>query len=169
MSATTSVCSRFIFLVSRFQCSCYLPRTAVEALVRCFSEEVHWLVRYSAAVALGNLRSPRALSFLTRALEEENVDQTEDTLMQQSLILALGEIGCPESIDPILRFCQSKDCVVRGRVAEALGMLPPTEQSLQALEYLQKDEEDFVRNLAFISRKHAMHSEKPNRSSVPTS
>jgi len=148
---------------------------AVEALVRCFSEEVHWLVRYSAAVALGNLRSPRALSFLIRALDEENVDQIEDTLMQQSLILALAEIGCQESIVPILRFSQSKDCVVRGRVAEALGMLPPTEESLQALDYLQKDEEDFVCNLASISLKHVMNSEKSlcfeksYASSVPSS
>eukprot|EP00741_Cyanophora_paradoxa_P005231 tig00000865_g5071.t1 len=138
--------------------------SAVEALIRCYAEEVHWLVRYSAIVALGNLKSTRAFGFLKRALDQENVENSTDTLLQQSLISALGEIGSVDAVDAILRFAGSGDFMVRVRVAEALGLLP-TEQSLSALKYLEKDSNDYVYGAAAAALKKV--TEDLTRSGVP--
>jgi HEAT repeat protein len=115
-----------------------------EPLVRAFYEDTDWLVRFSAAVALGNLKDRRAYEVLTQALESEEV------VLQQAAIAALGEIGAVDAVDSILRFAQSPDWLVRQRLAEALGHLPSS-KSLSALKYLQKDSHAHVAEAAVIS------------------
>lgn len=117
---------------------------AFEPLVRAFYEDIHWLVRFSAAVSLGNLKDKRALNVLLDALNSSEI------VMQQAAIAALGEIGSMEAIEPILRFAQSKDWLVRQRLAEALSNLPDP-QSISALKYLQKDSHPQVSEAATLS------------------
>ena len=101
-------------------------------------------MRFSAAVALGNLKDPRARDVLVRALDSEEV------VVQQAAIAALGEIKAIDAIDQILRFAQSEDWLVRQRLAEALGQLP-SEKSVAALRYLEKDSNSNVSQSATLS------------------
>ena len=117
---------------------------AFEPLSRAFYEDTQWLVRFSAAVSLGNLKDPRAEALLNQALDSEEV------VIQQAAISALGEIKAIESVEKILRFAQSPDWLVRQRLAEALGNLD-TEKSRSALKYLSKDPHEQVSAAALIS------------------
>jgi HEAT repeat protein len=101
-------------------------------------------VRFSAAVALGNLKDPRAHAVLLEALE------SEEAVMQQAAIAALGEIGDPEAVPAILKFAQSPDWLVRQRLAEALGNLPGP-KTVAALRYLEKDSHFQVAEAARLS------------------
>jgi HEAT repeat protein len=119
---------------------------ALEPLVRAFYEDDQWLVRFSAAVALGNLKDPRAKKTLLAALKSEEV------VLQQAAIAALGEIGAVDTIDNILAFIQSEDWLVRQRLAESLGNMP-SDRSRSALRYLAKDSNPNVIEAAQISLK----------------
>ncbi len=107
------------------------PR-AFDPLVRLFYEDTHWLVRFSAAVSLGNLQNPEAKVVLEQALH------SEQGVLQQAAIAALGEIKSVESLDEMLSFAQSQDWLVRQRLAQALANFS-TDKSISALNYLQKD------------------------------
>ncbi len=119
---------------------------ALEPLVRAFYEDTDWLVRFSAAVSLGNLKDPRARDVLLSALD------TEEVVVQQAAISALGEIKCIEAVDRLLNFVQSEDWLVRQRLAETLGHLP-SEKSISALKYMEKDNHPQVSEAARLSLK----------------
>jgi HEAT repeat protein len=119
-------------------------RRAFEPLSRAFYEDTQWLVRFSATVSLGNIKDPRAEQLLTKALDSEEV------VIQQAAISALGEIKAIDSVASILRFAQSTDWLVRQRLAEALGNLD-TEKSRSALKYLAKDIHPQVSESAIFS------------------
>ena len=80
-------------------------------------EDTEWLVRFSAAVSLGNLGDVRAYDALIQALD------SHETMLHQTAIAALGEVGDLRCVDQILRFAQSDDCLTRQRLAESLGHL----------------------------------------------
>ncbi|MEM9807551.1 MAG: HEAT repeat domain-containing protein, partial [Cyanobacteria bacterium P01_D01_bin.56] len=103
-----------------------------------------WLVRFSAAVSLGNLKDPRAHDALIQALNSPEV------ILQQAAIAACGEIGDVSALDDILAFAQSDDWLVRQRLAEALGNMP-TDKSISALRYMAKDNHSQVSEAAQIS------------------
>ncbi|ERN42787.1 HEAT domain containing protein [Rubidibacter lacunae KORDI 51-2] len=119
---------------------------ALTPLIRLFYEDTDWLVRFSAAVSIGNLRDcdPRAEAVLRDALNSEEV------VIQHAAIAALGEIGAVEAVEDILRFARSDDWLVRQRLTEALGNLP-TEKTVSALKFLAKDEHPQVAQSAAIS------------------
>lgn len=117
---------------------------AFEFLVRAFYEDTDWLVRFSAAVSLGNLKDPRAHDVLVEALASDEV------VLQQAAIAAIGEIGDLSALDDILNFAQSPDWLVRQRLAEALGYLP-SDKTESALRYLEKDPHFQVSESATIS------------------
>ena len=119
------------------------PR-ALEPLNRAFLEDTDWLVRFSAAVSLGNLKDPRAYAVLVEALDSKEV------VIQQAAIAALGEIGAVDAVERVLTFAQSKDWLVRQRLAEALGRMP-TAKSLSALRYMAKDSHPSVSAAATFS------------------
>ncbi len=119
------------------------PR-AYEPLSRAFYEDTQWLVRFSAAVSLGNLGDVRAKNLLLQALE------SDETVMQQAAIAAIGEIRAFDAIDEILRFANSEDWLVRQRLAQALGNFN-TEKSISALKFLAKDAQSQVREAALFS------------------
>ena len=76
--------------------------------------------------------------------------QSEEIVMQQAAIAAIGEIGDVEAVEDILNFAQSEDWLVRQRLAEALGHLPHP-KSEPALRYLEKDAHYQVSESARIS------------------
>ncbi|WP_204102753.1 MULTISPECIES: HEAT repeat domain-containing protein [Spirulina sp. CCY15215] len=119
-------------------------KRAFEPLVRAFYEETQWLVRFSAAVALGNIGDIRARKVLMEAL------YSQESVMEQAAIAALGEIGAMESLDDILSFIDSEDWLVRQRLAEALRHLP-CEKSASALQYLVKDDHSQVSEAALFA------------------
>lgn len=129
------------------------PR-AFETLVRAFYEDTDWLVRFSAAVSLGNLKDRRAHDVLVQALKSDQV------VMQQAAIAAIGEIGDVDAVDDILVFAQSDDWLVRQRLAEALGHLPHAKTEA-ALRYLEKDAHYQVSEAARIAltRLQAKHNQ----------
>jgi epoxyqueuosine reductase len=72
-------------------------------------------LRRNAAVALGNLRDPRAVPALIRALEDE------DPIVRGHAAWALGRIGGEEAQRALrVRLGSEPDPVVRGEIAEAL-------------------------------------------------
>ncbi|MEO1093567.1 MAG: HEAT repeat domain-containing protein [Cyanobacteria bacterium J06638_28] len=119
------------------------PR-AFESLVRAFYEDTDWLVRFSAAVSLGNLKDPRAHDVLLAALKSDEV------VIQQAAIAAIGEIGDVEAVENILTFAQAEDWLVRQRLAEALANLP-SPKTEAALRFLAKDPHSQVAEAARIS------------------
>lgn len=117
---------------------------AFEPLVRAFYEDTQWLVRFSAAVSLGNLGDIRAKQVLLKALESEEI------VLQQAAISALGEIKAEDCLENILAFAQSEDWLVRQRLAESLGNFK-TDKSISALQFLAKDSHPQVKEAANIS------------------
>ena len=117
---------------------------AFEPLVRAFYEDTQWLVRFSAAVSLGNLEDIRAKDVLLKALDSEEV------VLKQAAISALGEIKANDCIDKILNFAQSEDWLVRQRLAESLGNFN-NPKSISALKFLTKDSHPQVKEAAEIS------------------
>ena len=117
---------------------------AFEPLVRAFYEDTQWLVRFSAAVSLGNLGDIRAKEVLIKALESDEI------VLQQAAISALGEIHAEDCIDKILNFVQSEDWLVRQRLAESLGNFK-NPQSISALQFMAKDSHPQVQEAAKIS------------------
>jgi HEAT repeat protein len=76
--------------------------------------------------------------------------ESDEVVVQQAAIAALGEVKAVGAVDRILKFVQSEDWLVRQRLAEALGNLP-SEKSLSALRYLEKDNNSNVAAAAAIS------------------
>ena len=124
---------------------------AFEPLTRAFYEDTNWLVRFSAAVSLGNLQDIRAKELLMEALDSDEV------ILQQAAIAALGEIKATDAVGKILTFAASEDWLVRQRIAEALGNLD-TEKSRSALRFLAKDLHPQVKEAAEISLKRLEQS-----------
>lgn len=118
---------------------------AFAPLVRAFYEDTDWLVRFSAAVSLGNLKDARARQVLVEALD------SEETILHQAALAALGEVGATDAVDRMLDFVKAEDWLVRQRLAEALGNLPG-EKSLAALKFLEKDAHSQVAQAARLSR-----------------
>lgn len=95
-------------------------------------------------MSLGNLKDPRAHDVLVSALD------SDQEIMQQAAIAAIGEIGDLDALDQILAFAQSEDWLVRQRLAEALGNLPSAKGE-SALRFLEKDAHPQVAIAARIS------------------
>ncbi|MEO1147976.1 MAG: HEAT repeat domain-containing protein [Cyanobacteria bacterium J06638_22] len=119
-------------------------RQALESLRHAFYEDTHWLVQFSAAIALGNLKDKQAQAVLLEALDSKN------PLVQQAAIMALGEIGATAAIDRLVAFVDADDWMLRKHLAEALGNLP-SPQSQRALMTLAHDAKAQVAEAANLS------------------
>lgn len=67
------------------------------------------------AWALGELKDPRATAFLIEALSQD--------FIAKSAIVALGKIGCLDSLDILLRNLKHRDENLRALVVKAIGQL----------------------------------------------
>lgn len=116
----------------------------VKALSRVFLEDTEWLVRFSAAVSLGNLKDPSAYAVLLHALDHSEV------IVQQAAIAALGEIKAFDALESLLPFVQAEDWMIRKSLATTLGNLPGP-KSISALKYLAKDDNPQVAAAATVA------------------
>lgn len=119
-------------------------RRALEPLRHAFYEDTHWLVQFSAAIALGNLQDSQAQTVLLEALDSSN------PLLQEAAIMALGEIGAIDALDRLLPFVYADDWLIRKHLADALGNLP-SQQSQTALKTLANDANLQVAEAANVS------------------
>jgi HEAT repeat protein len=76
--------------------------------------------------------------------------KSQEVVIQQAAIAALGEIGAIQAVDTLLQFAQSEDWLVRQWLAEALGNFP-TLKSVSALKYLEKDSHPQVAEAARLA------------------
>ena len=90
---------------------------AVPALIKALSDpDVD--VRFEATKALGRLKSKNAFKQLIRLLNEE-----DDPDICAEAVAALGEIGLPGAIGPLIKKLDDSDRFVRASAARALGNL----------------------------------------------
>ncbi|GJD09176.1 hypothetical protein Gasu2_34430 [Galdieria sulphuraria] len=123
--------------------------SALNALAKALKEDESWLVRFSCAVSIGNLKQKSSCSLLLEAMEREGCFQedpvnSEIHMMQQAFISALGEIGCDCAEKPVISLIGSSEPAIRQRVAECLGNMSISETIQQALYFLSKDNNEAV-------------------------
>jgi HEAT repeat protein len=123
----------------------------VEHLIRGCYEDHEWQVQFSCVVSLGNLGDRRAIPALHLALKSEN------GLIVQGAVGAIGEIADPDSIAPLLECLASDDQITRQRLAQALGSFALDHKEpaiIDALRLLAVDPSYLVREAAQISLQH---------------
>eukprot|EP00871_Galdieria_phlegrea_P000828 jgi/Galph1/1746/GphlegSOOS_G424.1 len=123
--------------------------SVLDNLAEALKEDESWLVRFSSAVSLGNLKDSRACPILVEALENEDCFKPEPVnseihMMQQAIISALGEIGCECAEKQVLHFVGASEPAIRQRVAECLGSMKATKNVIDALSFLSKDANENV-------------------------
>ena len=96
-----------------------LGRRGTPALVRCLADNADEGVRRSCATMLGYIGDRAALPALHAALEDWEPE------VRQTVVVALGRIPDPSSIDPLLKLLARKDETggLRVRVLDALGAI----------------------------------------------
>jgi len=128
--------------------------SALDTLAKSLKEDESWLVRFSCAVSIGNLKQKSACPILLEAMEREGCFQSEPVgseihMMQQALLSALGEIGCDCAEKQVISFIGSKEAAIRQRVAECLGNMSFSSSTIQeALHFLSKDSDEAVAEAA---------------------
>lgn len=117
----------------------------VEQLIRGCYEDPEWQVQFSCLVSLGNLKDMRAMPVLLRALKSDN------DIIVQGAVGAIGEVGDPHSLPPLLDCLDSQDIMTRQRLAHALGSFIGQDMELavvDALNILAQDKSITVRDAA---------------------
>jgi HEAT repeat protein len=117
----------------------------VEQLIRCSDEDVEWQVQFSCVVSLGNIGDRKAVPVLHRALKSDNA------LIVQGAVGAIGEIADPASVAPLLSCLASDDEITRQRLAQAFGSFSPDNLEpaiVDALRTLSQDSSFLVREAA---------------------
>jgi len=104
---------------------------SVETLLRLLYD-VNARVRWSAVIALGQLRAEKSLAYLEYLLDDP------DPLVRQRVVEALGRIGSQTAMDILLKVLKNHEPELRGRAALALGRLGGKE-SIRALSRLLRD------------------------------
>jgi len=98
----------------------------------------HWVVRGSAAEALGQLVDARAVEALTALVQDES------WYVRMSAAEALGQLGDTRAVEDVARLLQDEHPSVRMRAAEALGQLGDP-RTIEALAGLLRDMSESVR------------------------
>ncbi|MCK4858041.1 MAG: HEAT repeat domain-containing protein, partial [candidate division Zixibacteria bacterium] len=99
-------------------------------------------VRWRAAKALGEIKSPEAVKPLMEALKDEDYD------VRWRAALALGEIESPQAVKPLIEALQDEDSYVKWRAAEVLEKFADPKILSLLLREWQKDlDEDTLRYL----------------------
>lgn len=131
---------------------------AVSACVRSFEEDPHWLVRISAAIALGTIGKgqTRVEDALINALSTGGVrgdlPPPQESVVRRHAIIALGFLGSTRCL-PALRALVddgNTEQPVRLRIANALRGIHSRE-AVQLLQRLVKDEHPEVAEMAQVS------------------
>ena len=100
-------------------------------------------IRRAAAVALGTMAVPQALTFLARALEGD-----EDPRVREAAAESLGHIGSREALDVLRRALEDPEPGVRRAAAWALGRVGAPSAAEPLLRLLESDDDWRVRAAA---------------------
>jgi hypothetical protein len=111
-----------------------MGEVALDALIQSLNSDV-WNIRMNAAIALGNIKNPRAVEPLLRGLNED---------IRIQAIVALGEIGDSRAEQPLHDALQDPNEIARAFAAEALGKMGHREPLIEALD----DTSEFVKQTA---------------------
>lgn len=126
----------------------------VKACIKAFKSDGHWLVRVSAAIALGTIGkgSPEAEQELIESLTPagvEGLESPQDSVVRRHSVTALGFLGSQRSLPVISDLLKSEDCdaAIRYRVAGALRGIH-CEESVALVRSLIHDGDDEVSEMA---------------------
>lgn len=135
--------------------------TVVDACIGCLKDDDHWLVRISAAIALGSLGKGVARvedALIECMVEDSELQPVQASTVQRHVITALGFVGSPKAVslfEDVLRSEASGttsrygfvDPAMRYRIAAALSGIE-TQESLELAKKLANDEKKFVAEMA---------------------
>lgn len=116
-----------------------------EALSRALLEDSEWQVHFSCLASMGNLKNERAIPILSHWMSSEN------DLLVQAAVGALGDIGNPAVVPELLNLLGCNDMMTRQRLAHALGQMSKAKNEpavIDALRTLSKDQSFAVRDAA---------------------
>lgn len=126
----------------------------VEACMAAFKSDKHWLVRVSAAIALGSIGkgSPEAEQELIESLLPGGVpglESPQDSVVRRHSVTALGFLGSKNSLRAIADLLKSDECdaAIRYRVAGALRGIR-CKESVSLVRSLIHDGDDEVSEMA---------------------
>mmetsp|Transcript_10646 Transcript_10646/g.19203 ORF Transcript_10646/g.19203 Transcript_10646/m.19203 type:complete len:357 (-) Transcript_10646:1499-2569(-) len=126
----------------------YVDR-ASQVLTRQLMEETDWLVKMCLAVALGTRGDKNAVTTLLPMLQRNAIeDCSNQSLVIQGIIGALGQLGAVEALPEFQRWSGCDDSMIRMQVAEALQGFGPEEGVIELAESLKTDENALVRQQA---------------------
>lgn len=119
--------------------------TVIDALSRGIFEDTEWQVQFSCLAAIGNLKDVRAVPVILPCLRSNN------DLLVQAAVGALGEIGDSSVIPELLKLLGCEDMMTRQRLAQALGLMEDCRNEpavIDALRTLSRDQSFAVRDAA---------------------
>lgn len=126
---------------------------AIDACIDRLLHDAHWLVRISAAIALGSIGKgvERVVAVLIDCVRQgiADVDSVQEQVIQRHAVTALGFLGATQAVAAFDEIASRPDIdeAVRYRVAAALSGIA-CEESVQLAMQLASDENDFVAEMA---------------------
>ena len=102
-------------------------------------------VRASAAVALGKMKSPRAIKALASVLSNDELP------VRVSAAVAMGEIGSPRAVKPLIKALSDKSGCVREAAASGLAHITGKnfgEDQVAWNKYWEENKEAFLSSCA---------------------
>ncbi|NJL93596.1 MAG: HEAT repeat domain-containing protein [Anaerolineae bacterium] len=123
-------------------CEAFLSPLSVEALIKVLRERT-FSEREDAARILGKIRDRRAVQPVADALL-----YSDWMAIRSTAALALGEIGSPEGVGPLIEALGDFEAPVRTSVADALGQLKDVRAVGPLVEGMKKEKGWHIRHFA---------------------
>mmetsp|Transcript_4849 Transcript_4849/g.14621 ORF Transcript_4849/g.14621 Transcript_4849/m.14621 type:complete len:591 (-) Transcript_4849:1322-3094(-) len=143
---------------------CGQIEAGVQATVTAFENDSDWIVRVSAAIALGTyaVNDRRAFNVLVRSLSLRaglpfipKMEPPEALVVQSHVITSLGFVGSREALPFFEEMLICKEWKIRQRIASAAGFIKDS-RSLVLVGKLVDDEAEEVREAAEKSRERLL-------------
>jgi len=115
----------------------------IQALIKAYETDAHWLVRASAAIAMGDIGKgfSQVEDSLIASLEDTKVDGIDSQhipIIRRNAITALGFLGSIRALPALGKILESRDVSLRYRLAGALAGIRDA-VSVQTLRQLCRD------------------------------
>lgn len=143
---------------------CGEVEAGVSALMVAFENDADWIVRVSAAIALGNYatKDRRTFDILVKSLVLKDgfsyipgLAEPEARVVQTHVITSLGFVGSTDALNAFETMSTCKESKIRLRVASALGFIRNV-KSLIILQKLVDDNDPEVKEAALGSRQRLL-------------
>lgn len=97
-------------------------------LVQAFNSTSDWVLKFSIAAGVGEMRHPKAFDFLKGVLDNDS-GESKDYLLIAAAIGALGDLGDPRGASVIEKYLEHPDSSIQGRARIAKDLLSDTGSS----------------------------------------